>query len=142
MKFIRGKQTDKIDDGAMTKTRVVCDGFAERIWVRQFQDHVVLVNSSFHLMPYNTWGWVLPSRDPAGLLAEEIDITEIRGEHPDDTVLEMHPEAWDQHLEANIIDEEGNYLEPTEEEAAEGKASEASESAIVESSGPALKLVR
>jgi hypothetical protein len=124
MKYIKGNQTYPLSAEDATvptwKCRLVCGGAdGEGIWVKQGEKEVVLLNDSLHFYPFRTWGAVFPSRSHPKDTSEEretIDVASIRGETPEDCVITLHPEAWDQYLERGIIDEDGNLIAPEEEE--------------------------
>jgi len=111
MKYIRGDQTYKLGDLPTLKINLVADGESEGIWVKQAEKEVILQNHAVGFYPIQSWGVVLPSTNPSGEQREKIDVTEMRGEGPKDLELTLHPEAWDQYLEHNTIDEEGRPLD-------------------------------
>lgn len=123
MKYIKGTQTYSLsyeDKTAPTwKVNLVCDGESEGIWVKQGDKEVVLLNHSIAIYPFPSWGIIIPStRDASDEsdIREVIDITKLRGDSPDNTVLTLHPEAWDQYIEHGKIDAEGNFIIPKNEE--------------------------
>ena len=115
MKYLRGKQTWKLDEGKLGKARVYSyneDGSedtAENIWVIRYNDEMVLSNHSVAFMPYYSWGMVLPNQ-------EILDISYLRKIPPEEAEFEIHPEAWDEMLEAGAISSEGDYIELPDEE--------------------------
>lgn len=115
MKYKKGDQTSKMESLPEVKFNLVADGDSEGIWAGQAEDHVVLLNHALCFFPFPSWGVVLSSGNPAGNLREKIDVTELRGESPDNTTLTLHPDAWAQYLEHGIIDEEGNLTPKFEE---------------------------
>ena len=116
MKYIKGTQTYKLESLELCKMRLTCaSNTPEGIWVRQADHEVVLQNDALAFYPFNSWGVVLPSKYCPGDkpdARESIDVTELRGNSPADTVLTLHPEAWDQYLEHKVIDAEGNFVIP------------------------------
>lgn len=117
MKYIKGTQTYPLsyeDKTAPTwKVNLVCNGDAEGIWVKQGDKEVVLLNHALAFYPFPSWGVVIPStRDDKDTSQnrERIDITTLRGDSPADTVLTLHPEAWDQYIEHGQIDTDGNFI--------------------------------
>lgn len=107
MKYIKGSQKYKLDDCKLIKVRLhdtkakLKSVFAETLWARIFKDekHSVLQNNALAFMPFHSWGAVIPS-------TTDFDFTDMLNGQK----LELHPEAWDAYIIANIIDEDGNYL--------------------------------
>jgi hypothetical protein len=123
MKYVKGNQTFALtDDGKgeqvpMCKCRLVCQGEAEGIWIRQGHGEVALLNDSLAFYPFRSWGVIFPSKshpNDESDLRETIDVTKIRGTSPDGVVLTLHPEAWDSYIKQGIIDEDGNFIIPNE----------------------------
>jgi hypothetical protein len=118
MKYVKGTQTYSIaEDVEVIKFNLVCDGTTEGIWAVQGPDSVTLRNHALCFYPFPSWGVVLPSKNPPGDNRERIDVTALRGEKPSDTVLTVHPDAWDDYLKDGVIDAEGNFIIQKEEEA-------------------------
>jgi hypothetical protein len=113
MKYLRGKQTWKLEEGKLGKARLYSyneDGgedTAENIWVIRYKDEMVLRNDSIAFM-HHSWGMVLPNQDM-------LDISYLRKISPEEAEFETHPEAWDEMLEAGAISPEGDYIEPLDE---------------------------
>ena len=114
MKYLRGKQTWKLDEGKLGKARVYSyneDGSedtAENIWVIRYSDEMVLRNDSIAFM-HHSWGMVLPNQ-------EILDISYLRKIPPENAEFEVHPEAWDEMLKEGGISPEGDYIELPEED--------------------------
>lgn len=114
MKYLRGKQTWKLEEGKLEKARLYSykeDGSAdtaENIWVIRYNDEMVLRNDSIAFM-YHSWGMVLPNQPM-------LDISYLRKIPPEEAEFEIHPEAWDEMLEAGAISSEGDYIELPDEE--------------------------
>lgn len=122
MKYTKGNQTfhlDADDDTVPTwKVNLQCAGESEGIWVKQGEGEVVLLNHALAFFPFPSWGTVIPSTsNPKNTsdIRERIDITSLRGNSPDETILMLHPEAWDQYIEQGIIDKDGNFIAPKED---------------------------
>lgn len=97
MKYLRGTQTWKLEEGKLGKVRLYSykeDGavdIAENIWVIRHNDEMVLRNNAVAFMPYHSWGMVLPNT-PNQLA---LDISYLRKIPPENAEFEVHPEAWD-----------------------------------------------
>ena len=117
-KYRKGNQTDKLEDLPTIKIRLNRDGEGEHPWAKQGADYVVLQNNALHFLPFNSWGAVLPSKNPPGDMRETIDISHLK---PDDE-LELHPEAWDSYLENGVIEADGTFI-PEEDRASPSKES-------------------
>jgi len=121
MKYVKGTQTYSLDldnkTAPTTKANIICDGEVEGIWIKQGDGEVVLLNHALAFYPFPSWGTIIPStRDTKDKSdkRERIDITALRGYSPADTVLTLHPEAWDQYIEQGTMDAEGNFIIPKE----------------------------
>jgi len=115
MKYIKGPQNYSLESLETCKCNVVCSGNSEGIWVKQADGEVILQNHSLAFYPFPTWGLVLPSKShtkDTSNTRERIDVTALRGDSPDKTVLTIHPEAWESYLKEGVIDEEGNFIIP------------------------------
>jgi len=107
-------QRYKLDNKDLIKVRVVAgvvgeaEHVAERPWAlyHKGEDHIVLQNDCLAFLPCRSWGAVLPYKEK-----ESIDVTKLRGDGPEDLVLELHPDAWDEYIKNGAIDEDGNYIE-------------------------------
>ena len=112
MKYEKADCNYTLEELPMTKILLVVGNVRESLWVRQANGEVILMNAPLHFSPYNAWGLVLPSKGaPSETRRETIDITELRGEHPEDVVLKIHPECWDQMVENKYINENGDVID-------------------------------
>lgn len=117
MKYIKSTQAYSIsyeDKTAPTcKVNLICNGDTEGIWVKQGDGEITLLNHALAFYPFPSWGAIIPStRDAKDTsdIRERIDVTELRGSTPADTIITLHPEAWDQYIERGLIDAEGNLI--------------------------------
>lgn len=98
MKYFKGTQTEKLEDGVLGKLLLTDQGInPEGIWVKRFSGYSVLQNHCIALYPFNSWGMILPTDGKSYDLPLAIDII-------------LHPDAWQEYLENNLIDENGNKL--------------------------------
>lgn len=106
---MRGEQTWKLDEAEQDKVRMTTNHEVggESIWVVKHGNEMALRNHALAFYPFPSWGAVFPYQ-------REIDVTDVRGKKPSDTVLTLHPEAWDKLVEAGAIDAEGNFILPEE----------------------------
>lgn len=101
VKYIKSSHIEPLTEGVMSKMRLNVNGEdVERIWVKRFNDYCVLQNHALNLMPFESWGVIIPSVD------DEFNLNDILAEGQ----LELHPEAWMDYIKAEIITEEGEYI--------------------------------
>lgn len=81
-------------------------------WVRQAADHVVVINDLVCFYPFRSWGVILPSKNPSGDQRERIDVTELRGKSPKNTILTLHPEGFDALVKIGYITVDGELIPP------------------------------
>lgn len=100
MKYIRA-EAPPLDTMELTKMRLVVNGQdGENIWIKEGPDgKSYLQNHSVNFYPFPSWGLEVPTCDT-------YDLKSLR-QSPDDTVLTIHPEAYDAMIEAGHINEEG-----------------------------------
>lgn len=104
VKYIRGTQTSKIEEGVQGKMRLhINDEDPENIWIRTCEDGIVIQNHAFNLYPFSSWGAIVPKDGNLISIRESMEIT-------------LHPEAYDEYLKQGIIDAEGNFILPKQEE--------------------------
>ena len=127
MKYVKGTQTFPLDaDDKTVPTWKVNIQYTsggrletEGIWVKQGDGEVVLLNHALAFYPFPSWGTVIPSKsNPKDTTdaRERIDITSLRGTSPDETILTLHPEAWDQYIDQGVMDADGNFIIPKDDE--------------------------
>ena len=97
--------TESLEGLELGKVRITHsqeDCMPETPWVKTMSDgRQVLQNHCVNLHPFPSWGMLLPA-------GYDQDITEIR----ENNQIPLHPEAYDQYLNDNIIDDEGNFIVP------------------------------
>jgi hypothetical protein len=108
MKYLRGKQTWKLEEGKLGKARLQDVDGSENIWVVRHGDEMVLQNHTVAFMPYYSWGMVLPNQ-------QTVDVAVLKEKPPTEAEFEMHPEAWDDMLAKGDITRDGVFVPPTEE---------------------------
>lgn len=99
MKYIKGNQDYKLSECKMIKLRIYDNkGYAETPWANRFEslDEAVLQNNIIGLMPYFSYGAVLPTTSRYNL--NDID------------VLTLHPDIWEEYINDDIIDNDGNFI--------------------------------
>ncbi len=107
MKYRRGLQTEKLAELPQTKIRLVRDGDAEGIWVKQGPNYVVLQNHALNFLPFQSWGAILPSNSPSGSLRETIDVSHLEAADG----IELHPDAWTSYVDDGVINDHGDLLD-------------------------------
>lgn len=103
MKYLKSQVTTSLDAMQLTKVRLVVNGEdPENIWVKKDgKGKCYLQNNALSFSPFPSWGMELP-------YAATVDVAEIRGESPDDTIIRLHPDAWKNYEE--FVDEDGEFL--------------------------------
>ena len=105
MRYKKSENTTPLSEMVMDKIRLTeKDEMSERIWVKKDDKNkkYYLQNDSLALYPYHSWGLEIPF--------DNTDITEIKGNNPDETVLVIHYEAYDYMIFKKIIDNDGNVV--------------------------------
>lgn len=100
MKYIKAEGASPLEGLELGKQDLVCNGEHESIWVKKDGEHAYLQNHALCFYPFPSWGAQVPNKS-------SFDATGMRGEKPEDTVLTMHPEAYDFMVEKEWIDSEG-----------------------------------
>jgi len=97
MRYTKGAQAERLDDLPSGKVNLVRDGDVEGIWVKRGPGYFVLQN---HALAFgvHSWGAVFPEG--------AVDVSHMSWSNPS---LELHPDAWDQYVEHQTIDAEGNH---------------------------------
>lgn len=90
MKIKRSETITDIQTLPKSKARVIDNGEVENLWVAvdKENDKMYFLNHSIAFYPYPTWG-------SEHKLSKELDITEFKGESPEDLELTLHPAAYD-----------------------------------------------
>ena len=113
MKILLSENSKPLEKMEQGKVRLTVNGEdPENIWVAR--DHeskkMYLLNHALAFFPFPSWGTEFP-------LQNSIDVAEIRGESPDDTVLTVHKEAYDnmkKHLNEEGILQDSYHEEQSE----------------------------
>lgn len=102
MKMYKVENAPVLDDMEMTKTRITIKGDdVESIWCKKDPEgNAYLMNHAMMFYPFPSWGLQV-NADLNG------DLSSIRGESTDDTVMYLHPEAYDNLSE--FIGEDGEF---------------------------------
>jgi len=101
MKILKSNVTTPIDTLPKGKTRLTVNGGdTEGIWVANDEKNKVmfLLNHALAFYPFPSWGTEWP-------LGHSVDVGAARGKSVEDTVITMHPEAYD-HIK-EFLNEDG-----------------------------------
>lgn len=113
MKLFKSTNETPLDSLPKGKARLTVNGDdPENIWVAidEVNKKMYLLNHALAFYPFPSWGseWDL---------SKSLDVAEARGNHPDDTILTLHPEAYD-YLSPCIVDDVLDMVKMQEMEAA------------------------
>ena len=116
MKIICSENKTPLEGMTLGKAKLVVNGQdPENIWVKKDGDKMYLQNHALAFYPFPSWGLELPNGSSA-------DVGKLRGESPDDTVMTVHPEAYE-HIK-EYLDADGNLKADAFFEAQEKAAKE------------------
>lgn len=102
MKILCSENKTPLEGMKLSKARLTVNGQdPENIWVKQDGDKMYLQNHALAFYPFPSWGLELPN-------SSSMDVAELRGETPEDTVMTLHPEAYEHMKE--YIDSDNNLL--------------------------------